>query len=193
MMSPNPPAVPSLAEQSIPTPSTDSTQLRVSVFVLFLCLRRHHESKRRNHSEAEGAIHAVLCRSDASAVGFLCCLVRDFHSGYCSRAPLGLYARCRGWTCDDDHRLPALHSGQLIGSIRYVPRCAVRPRCRNHIVQVVTNPLISMLGKPHTAHRRLTFAQAFNSLGMTIFPYVGSISIPGSLASVRPRCLTPSL
>ena len=30
------------------------------------------------------------------------------------------------------------------------------------IVQVVSNPLISLLGKPQTAHSRLTFAQAFN-------------------------------
>jgi MFS transporter, FHS family, L-fucose permease len=52
------------------------------------------------------------------------------------------------------------------------------------IVQVVANPLISMLGKPQTAHSRLTFAQAFNSLGTTIFPVVGSILILGSLASV---------
>ena len=52
------------------------------------------------------------------------------------------------------------------------------------IVQVVSNPLISMLGKPQTAHSRLTFAQAFNSLGTTIFPVVGSILILGSLASV---------
>jgi FHS family L-fucose permease-like MFS transporter len=52
------------------------------------------------------------------------------------------------------------------------------------IVQVVANPLISMLGAPATASSRLTFAQAFNSLGTTIFPYVGSILILGSLASV---------
>jgi FHS family L-fucose permease-like MFS transporter len=52
------------------------------------------------------------------------------------------------------------------------------------IVQVVANPLISLLGKPQTAHSRLTFAQAFNSLGTTIFPIVGSILILGSLASV---------
>jgi len=50
------------------------------------------------------------------------------------------------------------------------------------IVQVVANPLIAMLGPPRTAHSRLTFAQAFNSLGTTIFPYVGSILILGSLA-----------
>ena len=52
------------------------------------------------------------------------------------------------------------------------------------IVQVVANPLISMLGPAPTAHSRLTFAQAFNSLGTTIFPYVGSILILGSLATV---------
>lgn len=52
------------------------------------------------------------------------------------------------------------------------------------IVQVVANPLISLLGPPRTAHSRLTFAQAFNSLGTTIFPFVGSIVILGSLAAV---------
>ena len=51
-------------------------------------------------------------------------------------------------------------------------------------VQVVANPLISMLGAPATASSRLTFAQAFNSLGTTIFPYVGSLLILGSLATV---------
>lgn len=52
------------------------------------------------------------------------------------------------------------------------------------IVQVVSNPLISMLGKPETSHSRLTFAQAFNSLGTTVFPYFGSILILGGLATV---------
>jgi len=52
------------------------------------------------------------------------------------------------------------------------------------IVQVVANPLISLLGPLRTAHSRLTFAQAFNSLGTTIFPYVGSLLILGSLAHV---------
>ncbi|MBN8829066.1 MAG: MFS transporter, partial [Sphingomonadales bacterium] len=52
------------------------------------------------------------------------------------------------------------------------------------IVQVVANPLISLLGPARTAHSRLTFAQAFNSLGTTVFPYVGSILILGSLATV---------
>src|SRR5690242_9933749 len=58
------------------------------------------------------------------------------------------------------------------------------------IVQVVANPLISMLGDPATAHSRLTFAQAFNSLGTTVFPYVGSILILGTLATVDPRTLS---
>jgi MFS transporter, FHS family, L-fucose permease len=57
-------------------------------------------------------------------------------------------------------------------------------------VQVVANPLISMLGPAKTASSRLTFAQAFNSLGTTIFPYVGSILILGSLATVDPKTLS---
>ncbi len=52
------------------------------------------------------------------------------------------------------------------------------------IVQVVANPLISLLGKPETTHSRLTFAQAFNSLGTTVFPYFGAILILGGLANV---------
>ena len=57
-------------------------------------------------------------------------------------------------------------------------------------VQVVANPLISMLGIPATASSRLTFAQAFNSLGTTLFPYVGSALILGSLTTVDPATLS---
>ena len=52
------------------------------------------------------------------------------------------------------------------------------------VVQVVSNPLISLLGPARTTSSRLTFAQAFNSLGTTVFPYVGSIVILGGLADV---------
>jgi len=58
------------------------------------------------------------------------------------------------------------------------------------IVQVVANPLISMLGKPETTHSRLTFAQGFNSLGTTIFPYFGAILILGALASQSAEALS---
>lgn len=58
------------------------------------------------------------------------------------------------------------------------------------VVQVVANPLISMLGAPATASSRLTFAQAFNSLGTTVFPYVGAILILGSLAQVDQATLS---
>jgi len=57
-------------------------------------------------------------------------------------------------------------------------------------VQVVANPLISLLGPARSAPSRLTFAQAFNSLGTTIFPYVGSILILGSLATVTAASLS---
>jgi MFS transporter, FHS family, L-fucose permease len=52
------------------------------------------------------------------------------------------------------------------------------------IVQVVSNPLISLLGPQETASSRLTFAQAFNSLGTTVFPWVGATLILGTLAGV---------
>lgn len=58
------------------------------------------------------------------------------------------------------------------------------------LVQVVTNPLISLLGKPETTHSRLTFAQAFNSLGTAIFPIAGSFLILGGLASVTANQLS---
>ena len=58
------------------------------------------------------------------------------------------------------------------------------------IVQVVTNPLISLLGPAKTTHSRLTFAQAFNSLGTVIFPLVGASLILGSLATVSAADLT---
>ncbi|CAN5382112.1 sugar MFS transporter [soil metagenome] len=53
------------------------------------------------------------------------------------------------------------------------------------IIQVVANPLISALGAPATASSRLTFAQAFNSLGTTVFPYVGAIVILGNLGAIE--------
>jgi FHS family L-fucose permease-like MFS transporter len=58
------------------------------------------------------------------------------------------------------------------------------------VVQVVANPLISLLGPPATVHSRLTFAQAFNSLGTTVFPYVGAAVILGSLSTIDPKTLT---
>ncbi|MEO5865688.1 MAG: sugar MFS transporter [Sphingomonas sp.] len=51
------------------------------------------------------------------------------------------------------------------------------------LVQIVANPLISLLGPPRTAHSRLTFAQAFNSVGTTVFPFVGAILILAPLAA----------
>ena len=58
------------------------------------------------------------------------------------------------------------------------------------IVQVVANPLISMLGPKKTTSSRLTFAQAFNSLGTTVFPLVGATIILGSLATIDPATLS---
>ena len=48
------------------------------------------------------------------------------------------------------------------------------------ILQVAANPLIAILGSRETSHSRLTLAQAFNSLGTFVGPYVGGIFILAS-------------
>lgn len=57
------------------------------------------------------------------------------------------------------------------------------------ILQVAANPLIANMGSAATASSRLTLAQAFNSLGTTIFPPIGGAIILGSLANVDPATL----
>jgi len=42
------------------------------------------------------------------------------------------------------------------------------------ILQVAANPYVAILGKPQTASSRLNLTQAFNSLGTTIFPWIGA-------------------
>ncbi len=54
------------------------------------------------------------------------------------------------------------------------------------ILQVAANPLIANLGPARTSHSRLTFAQAFNSLGTTIMPYLGARLILGSIGAPGP-------
>lgn len=58
------------------------------------------------------------------------------------------------------------------------------------ILQVAANPLIANLGSAHTSHSRLTFAQAFNSLGTTVGPFIGAQLILGSIATTDPAKLT---
>lgn len=58
------------------------------------------------------------------------------------------------------------------------------------ILQVAANPLIANMGSSATASSRLTLAQAFNSLGTTIFPPIGGALILGSLAKVDPASLS---
>lgn len=58
------------------------------------------------------------------------------------------------------------------------------------ILQVAANPLIANLGDPDNAPGRLTLAQAFNSLGTTVMPYLGAMLILGEIASVDSTTLT---
>jgi len=42
------------------------------------------------------------------------------------------------------------------------------------LLQVAANPLMALLGSEEIASSRLTFAQAFNSLGTTVAPWIGA-------------------
>jgi MFS transporter, FHS family, L-fucose permease len=102
--------------------------------------------------------------------------------GYMRAAVIGLFAMMTGCLLFIPASLSAVFAMFLLALFVLASGITV--------IQVVTNPLISILGTPETAHSRLTFAQAFNSLGTTVFPYVGSILILGSLATVDPKTLT---
>jgi MFS transporter, FHS family, L-fucose permease len=47
------------------------------------------------------------------------------------------------------------------------------------LLQVAANPYVTILGPPQTASSRLNLTQAFNMLGDTVAPYVGSIFLLG--------------
>jgi MFS transporter, FHS family, L-fucose permease len=91
--------------------------------------------------------------------------------GYMRTAVLGLLVMATGCLLF----IPAASAGLFAGFLAalFVLAAGIT------VVQVVANPLIGLLGSPRTAPSRLTFAQAFNSLGTTIFPYVGALLILG--------------
>lgn len=62
------------------------------------------------------------------------------------------------------------------------------------VLQVAANPYVAVLGKPETASSRLNLAQAFNSLGTTIAPYLGGLIIlTGTvLSATELQALSPS-
>jgi FHS family L-fucose permease-like MFS transporter len=60
-------------------------------------------------------------------------------------------------------------------------------------LQVAANPLIAVLGSAKTSHSRLVFAQAFNSLGTAIGPFVGAFFILGGQAAAPDPAAAPAL
>ncbi|HWY14074.1 MAG TPA: sugar MFS transporter [Rhizomicrobium sp.] len=60
------------------------------------------------------------------------------------------------------------------------------------LLQVVANPLIAGLGPDATSSSRLTLAQAFNSLGTTIGPWIGAAFIIGNGVALNTAGLAPA-
>src|SRR5450432_4755679 len=78
--------------------------------------------------------------------------------------------------------------GAALGCLLFYPAAAVRSynlfllalfvlASGITLLQVAANPFVAALGKPETASSRLTLTQAFNSLGTTIAPAIGSYLI----------------
>jgi FHS family L-fucose permease-like MFS transporter len=172
----------SVASPAIGTPNTSAPELRIFVFALFftfggitslndVIIPKLKELFTLSYAEV------MLVQSAFFAAYFVvsipaAAIVRRF--GYMRTAVIGLLTMTAGCLLF----MPASSSGLFVTFLLalFVLAAGIT------IVQVVANPLISLLGAPATAHSRLTFAQAFNSLGTTVFPYVGSILILGSLA-----------
>jgi FHS family L-fucose permease-like MFS transporter len=60
------------------------------------------------------------------------------------------------------------------------------------LLQVVANPFIAELGSEASSHSRLTLAQAFNSLGTTIGPWVGAVLILRTGVNLPQHGLSPA-
>ena len=60
------------------------------------------------------------------------------------------------------------------------------------LLQVVANPLIAELGPESSSSSRLTLAQAFNSLGTTIGPWVGAVLILQGALTIDAAHLSPA-
>jgi FHS family L-fucose permease-like MFS transporter len=184
-------AQPALADQATDVPAQSNVaSLRVFVFALFfifggitslndVIIPKLKELFTLSYAQA------MLVQSAFFAAYFIisipaAAVVRRI--GYMRTAALGLVTMTAGCLLF----IPASRSGMFTTFLAalFVLAAGIT------IVQVVANPLISMLGQPRTAHSRLTFAQAFNSLGTTVFPYVGAILILGSLSTVDASKLT---
>lgn len=58
------------------------------------------------------------------------------------------------------------------------------------MLQVAANPFIELLGSEASSHSRLTLAQAFNSLGTTVGPWIGAILILRGGVAIRAEGLS---
>jgi MFS transporter, FHS family, L-fucose permease len=82
--------------------------------------------------------------------------------------------------------LPAAYSGQYVWFLvaLFVLGGGIT------LLQVAMNPVTLSLGKPETAHSRLTFAQLFNSIGVFLMIYGGANLLLGESSTVDPATLS---
>ena len=61
------------------------------------------------------------------------------------------------------------------------------------VLQVAMNPVITTLGPVETSHSRLTFAQAFNSIAVTLMVYGGARVLLGNSTTIDATTASPSM
>ncbi|WP_374530518.1 MFS transporter, partial [Novosphingobium sp.] len=59
------------------------------------------------------------------------------------------------------------------------------------VLQVAMNPVVTTLGPVETSHSRLTFAQAFNSVGVTLMVYGGAQLLLGKSETIDAATASP--
>jgi len=91
-----------------------------------------------------------------------------------------------------------------LGALLFLPAAYVRSyplflsalfvlACGITLIQVAANPYVSELGPSHLAPSRLTMVQAFNSLGTTLAPFVGTFWILSSTSQTGSQTDIPYL
>jgi len=149
-------------------------------------LRRHHRlndvviPKLKGLFALQSTARSMLVQS-----AFLRRVLHHLVAGNGGRSSDRLYARRGARVAVDDGRLSAVHPASL-PVVCHISRGLFVLAAGITVVQVVANPLISMLGRPATA-TAASRSRSVQFAGTTIFPYVGSIPHMSSISRSTSR------
>ncbi|TCL02106.1 MULTISPECIES: sugar MFS transporter [Sodalis] len=179
-----------ISTEPVSTDSPDYSKLKIMVYFLFFIFGSITSLNdvlipKLKHLFSLSYTEAMLVQSSFFFAYFIASIPAGLliiKMGYMRAATMGLVTMATGCLLF----IPATHVAQFYAFLSALFILAVGVT----FIQVVANPLISMLGSTHSAHSRITFGHAFNSVGTTVAPYVGSLFILGSLSQVDSSTLS---